>query len=197
MKPSGRKAWVFRPLKFLREKRSEPVGYPIFPPPTPEELLAHPNMYRERLFQRVSRTPHGEPEDTALFSLYRLYEHLILNDNIGLRNELEYFWLLLSRYAVLSAIPALLVEAFNERISLGLPRKADSIVSREELEQYQKEDKLFETVPEWTNQVPRLEQTLVIPHDNDEVLESMEDVRASAQLTEKNIMHWQPHIHFI
>lgn len=211
MKPSGYKAWVFRPLKFLREKKSAPVGYPIFPPPTPEELLAYPNMYRERLFQRVSRTPHGESEDTALFALYRLYEHLILNDNIGLRNELEYFWYARwpvvsipdprdtskSRYAVLSATPALLVEAFNERINLGLPRKADSIVSREELEQYQKEDKLLETVPEWASQVPRLEKTLVIPHDNDEVLESMEDVRASAQLAEKNILHWQPHIHFI
>jgi hypothetical protein len=97
-----------------------------------------------------------------LFSLYRLYEHLVLNDNVGLRNELEYFWYAKwpvasipdpedsssSRYAVLSAIPALLVESFNERIKLGLPRKADSIVTREELEEYAKEDKVFETVPE-------------------------------------------------
>jgi hypothetical protein len=191
--------------------RSSTDAYPVFRPPTPEELLARPNVYRERLFGRIYRTPRGMKEDTPLFSLYRLYEHLTLNDNVGLRNELEYFWYTRwpvasisdpedpsrSRYAVLSAIPALLVESFNERINLGLPRKADSIVTREELEQYQKEDKILETVPEWTNQVPPLEETLVIPHDNDEVLETFEDVRASAQLAAKNVLHWQPHIHFI
>lgn len=32
-------------------------------------------------------------------------------------------------------------------------------------------------------------QTLVVPHQNDKVLESLGDVRASAQLTEKNILH--------
>lgn len=146
-----------------------------------------------------------------IVSLYRLYEHLTLNDNVGPRNELEYFWYAKwpvasildpqdpskSRYAVLSAIPALLVESFNERINLGLPLKADSIISREELEQYQKEDKILESVPEWTNQVPRLEKPLVIPHDNEEVLGSFEDVKASVQLAAKNILHWQPHIHFI
>ncbi|KAJ5896485.1 uncharacterized protein N7473_005884 [Penicillium subrubescens] len=181
-------------------------AYPVFPPPTPEELLAQPNFYRERLF----RTPKGREEDTPLFSLCRLYEHLTLNDNVGLRNELEYFWYAKwpvasipnpkdsskSRYAVLSAIPALLVESFNERINLGLPRKADSIITREELEQYQREEKILESAPAWTSQVPRLEETLVIPHDNDEVLESLEDERASAQLAAKNILHWQPHIHF-
>lgn len=201
---------ILRRLKCLWDKFSTDA-YPVFPAPTPEELLAHPNLYRERLFQRVHRTPQGKSEDTSLFSLYRLYEHLTLNDNVGLRNELEYFWYAKwpvasipdpqdsskSRYAVLSAIPALLVESFNERINLGLPRKADSIISREELEQYQKEDKIFESVPEWTNQVPRLEETLVIPHDNDEVLGSFEDIRASVQLAAKNILHWQPHIHFI
>ncbi|CAG8364576.1 unnamed protein product [Penicillium salamii] len=183
----------------------------MFPPPPPEELLAHLNLYRERLFQRVHRTPRDDSEDVPLFSLYRLYEHLTLNDNIGLRNELEYFWYARwpiasipdpqdackSRYAVLAAIPALLVESFNACIKLGLPRKADSIISREELEKYQKEDKIFESVPEWSNQVSRLEETLVIPHDNDEVLDSFEDVRASSQLAAKNILHWQPHIHFI
>lgn len=180
-------------------------------PRTPEELLAHPNVYRERLFRRIYRAPKRIKEDTPLFSLYRLYEHLTLNDNVGLRNKLEYFWYTRwpvasipdpqdpskSRYAVLSAIPALLVESFNERINLGLPRKADSIVTWEQLEEYQKEDKVLETVPEWTNQVAPLEETLVIPHDNDEVLETFEDVRASAQLAAKNVLHWQPHIHFI
>ncbi|KAI3116232.1 hypothetical protein CBS147333_842 [Penicillium roqueforti] len=166
--------------------------YPVFPPPEPEELLARPSVYRERLFQRIYRTPKDKLEDTPLFSLYRLYESLVLNDNIGLRNEIEYFC-----YAVLSAIPALLVESFNQRIELGLPRKADPIMSREEMEQYQKEDRIFESAPEWTDQVARLEDTLVILHDNEEILGSFDDKRASEQLAAKNILHWQPHIHLI
>ncbi|RJE21104.1 hypothetical protein PHISCL_06568 [Aspergillus sclerotialis] len=195
----------------LKWRRFSAYAFPVFPPPTPEVLLAHPNVYRERLSKRVYRTPKGQTEDTALFSLYRFYERLILNDNIGLRNEIEYFWYArwpvasipdpqdpsASRYAVLSAIPALLVESFNKRIDLGLPRKADPIISREGMEQYQKEDKIFESVPEWTNKVARLEKTLIIPHDNDEVLGSFNDERASTQLAAKNILHWQPHIHFI
>lgn len=198
-------------LKCLWCSSSTTDAYPVFPPPTPEELLAQPNVYREHLFQRVHRVPKGKNEDTPLFSLYRLYEHLVLNDNVGLRNELEYFWYAKwpvasipdpedpspSRYAVLSAIPALLVESFNERIKLGLPRKADSIVTREELEEYAKEEKLFEVVPGWTERVAALEETLVIPHDDGQVLDSFEDERASAQLAMKNVLHWQPHIHFI
>lgn len=99
-------------------------------------------------------------EDNPLFALYRLYKQVVLNDNIRLRNELEYFFYARSvnstpdpadcypsRYAVLSAILALLVESFNERIKLDLPRKADPIISREELEQYQKEERIWESVP--------------------------------------------------
>lgn len=183
----------------LKWRKSSAYAFPVFPPPTPEELLARPNVYRERLFKRAYRTPKGQTEDTPLLSLYRFYERLILNDNIGLRNEIEYFWYAkwpvasipdpqdpsASRYAVLSAIPALFVESFNQRIDLGLPRKADPIISREELEQYQKEDKIFESVPEWTTRVARLEKTLIIPHDNDEVLETFDDERASTQLAAK------------
>jgi hypothetical protein len=68
---------------------------------------------------------------------------------------------------------------------------------REEIEQYQKEKMIFESVPDWTKCVAPLEETLVIPHENDEVIESFEDIRARAQLAAKNISHWQPHIHFI
>lgn len=198
-------------LKCFPWRSSSSPAYPVFPPPTPEKLLAHAPRYRERLLQRMYRTPESEPEDNPLFSLYRLYERLVLNDNIGLRNEIEYFfyakWPVASipdprdpsdsRYAVLSAIPGLLVESFNQRIGLGLPRKADPIVTREELEQFQLEEKIFESVPEWTLRVAPLKQPLVIPHEDDGVLDSFEDERASPQLAAKNILHWQPHIHFI
>ena len=197
--------------QFPAQSPADADAYPVFPPPTPEELLAHADFYRERLSQRRWRTPKDQPEDTPLFSLYRLYERMVLNDNIGLRNEIEYLFYArwpvasipdpqdssISRYAVLSTIPALLVESYNERIRLGLPRKADPIVTREELEQYQKEERIWETVPEWTKQVAALGETLVIPHEDNEVLPSFKDERASPQLAAKNILHWQPHIHFI
>ncbi|KAJ5902748.1 hypothetical protein N7495_003276 [Penicillium taxi] len=170
--------------------------------PTPEKLLARPDFYRERLFQCTYRTPKAKTEDALLLSIYLFYKRLVLNDNIGLRNEIEYLWyvkwpvcfildlqdLSKSRYAVLSAIPVLLVESFNQRIQLGLPRKADAVISREELAQYQ-EDKIFESVPGWTYRVARLEETLVIPHENDEFLGSLEDERSSPQLAAKNILY--------
>lgn len=74
---SFRMRLIPRNLKWLW-RRSSTGAYPVFPPPTPEELLAHPNVHREGVFQRVHRTPKGKPEDTPLFPLYRLYEHLTL-----------------------------------------------------------------------------------------------------------------------
>ncbi|KAJ5807442.1 hypothetical protein N7447_010898 [Penicillium robsamsonii] len=70
-------------------------------------------------------------------------------------------------------------------------------MSCEEMGQYQKEDNIFKSIPEWTEQVARPEDSLVIPHDNDEILGSFEDEKASGQLAAKSILHWQPHIHFI
>lgn len=66
-------------------------AYPIFPPPTLEELLAKHSTYLYNLSQRIYRVPADQKEDTPLFSLYRLSEHITLNDTTGLRNELEYF----------------------------------------------------------------------------------------------------------
>ena len=147
-----------------------------------------------------------------LFALYRLYEHLILNRTIGLRNELERFWFNRwpvssipdphdhsepARYTVLACIPTLMVLAFNKRIELGIPRHADAIMSLEEIEAYRNEEKVYESVPEWTLKVKSLEEVLKIPHDGGETPESFDDERASRQLREKNILCWQPHIYFI
>jgi hypothetical protein len=44
-------------------------------------------------------------------------------------------------------------------------------------------------VPDWANRVARLKETLVIPHEDGEVLESFDDERASPQLAAKNILH--------
>jgi hypothetical protein len=193
------------------EETPNPYRYPEFPPPEPQKLLSQALQYHRILSQREYFAPSGA-EDTQLFALYRLYEHLVLNRTTGLRNELERFWFNRwpvssipdpkdhsepARYAVLACIPALMVEAFNQRIKIGIPRHADAIMLDEEMEEYRHAERKYETVPIWTLSVRPIEETLKIPHEDGEVLSSFNDKRASPQLAEKNILCWQPHIHFV
>lgn len=144
--------------------------------------------------------------------MFRLYENLVLNRRFGLRNELERFWYNRwpvssipdpmdsaepARYAVLACVTALMVTAYNERIRMGIPRWAEAIMSLEELEEARNAEKQYEEMPRWALEVLPLKETLKIPHDDGGVLESFDDERASRELALKNILHWQPHIHFI
>jgi hypothetical protein len=101
------------------------------------------------------------------------------------------------RYAVLSCIPPLLVESFNKRIEVGLHRDAPAIINDDHIEEIWAHKKVYEKCPEWTFRVPPLEDALIIPHEGGAVLDGFDNVRASKQLKEKNILHWQPHIHFM
>ncbi|KAI1982515.1 hypothetical protein LOZ53_005503 [Ophidiomyces ophidiicola] len=201
-----------RPREPTEDISSNPYAYPTFPPPPPEELLARSSYYNNLLNQRENTAPLDSPGDTPLFALYRLYEHLVLNRTTGIRNELERFWFNRwpvssipdpldhsepARYAVLACIPALMTLAFNRRIELGLPRRADPIITMEEIEEFRNEERIYEHVPEWTLSVKPLQEVLKIPHDGGGTLDSFDDKRASPQLREKNILCWKPHIHFI
>lgn len=141
----------------------------------------------------------------------------MLDQNIQMRNELEAFWFKrewkisdlpdpndssAERYAVLSCIPSLLVLAFNKRIELGLPRDAPSIFTHDQLDQWRAQERKYEREPEWVSTVPRLGITLAIPHWDDDqskfvVLENFDDWRASMDFARKNVLIYQPHIHFI
>lgn len=66
------------------------------------------------------------------------------------------------RYAVLSAIPYWLCEAFNRNIEKSLHRDAPPIMDNEMLAEMERRSKLFEEVPEWVKRVPKLEEKLVI-----------------------------------
>jgi hypothetical protein len=203
-------------LRRVRRSSSPPTptsevtidGYPSFPPPTPEELLSYRSHFEELLSQRQHLFPWPAKDDTPLFALYRVYEHLVLNQTTGLRNEFERFWCNgwpvssipdpvditePERYAVLACVPALMVEAFNKRIEMGIPREVEAIILGKEIEAYSKQERQYETVPEWTLKVEPLKEVLTIPLNTGEVLESMDDERASPQLREKNILCWQPH----
>lgn len=188
--------------------------YPVFPPPPPRDLINQHDHYRDIIRKRSFAAPEGETEDKPLFVLYRLYEHIVLDNNIGMRNEIEAFWWTKipvleipdphdeaepERYAVLSCIPALLVESFNERLDMGLRREAHSFMSQEEREAWAATPKNLEVEPAWACKVPPTETVLHIPHNiaGETQLESFEDKRASAPFKMKNILIWHPHIHFI
>lgn len=182
-------------------------------PPPPRELMANRVICeRPLLGRRVNRET-----DNPVAALYRIYEHITLDQHIEIRNELEMFWYHNSwavrdipdpkdpdpeRYACLACIPKILCLAFNKRIGLGLPRDAPPIFTADMMDEWKKKEPVFEEEPEWVLAVPCLREVLAIPHwDNSQrdfvPLDGFEDKRASAEFATKNILIWRLHIHFL
>jgi hypothetical protein len=149
-------------------------------------------------------------KDRPIDSLYRLYEDIVEDWSIELRNEIEYFWsqhqwavsgipdpedMDPARYAILAVIPSLLAQAFNGNIALGLPRDAPAIIS--DFEELKSRPQILEKEPEWCKHVPPLEHTLALPNDEGQSLDSTDDERASPEFLTKNILTWVYHIYFI
>lgn len=193
------------------------IQYPESPPASPAIMLARRDEYEASLYQRRLIRLQREV-DTPLRCLYRLYESIVLDSNVGLRNEIEYFfrrhtWPVHlipdpadddpARYGIFACIPHLLVKAFNENIKLGLSRDATAIMTDEQLAEVRTRPKIYEEVPDWAVRVPALKETLVLPHyehqmeGRPKVLHDFEDERASSVFKMKNILVWEPHIMFI
>jgi hypothetical protein len=172
-------------------------------PPSPRELLRGREIYELPLLRRrIDREA-----DTSLDAIYRLYEHIMLDQNIEIRNELEAFWFqpgwpvhdILDpkdpdpeRYAVLAVIPALLVLAFNKRIELGLPRDAPAIFTMDQLDEWRAQEREYEKEPEWTANVPPCEQVLKILHWENDLrkfvsIDGFDDKRASQEFAKKKM----------
>ncbi|SMQ49248.1 unnamed protein product [Zymoseptoria tritici ST99CH_1A5] len=163
---------------------------------------------------RPPRAIKGTERDTALHCLYRIYEHLVLDDTIGYRNEIEYFWHHRgwpvadipdpkdsdpARYAFLSGIPQLLVRAFNNNIGIGLARYTPAIISPEEAEALQKTPehlKNYETVPAWTLRVKPLSKVLSIPMMYGPDLQLPLDTELDLTFRKLNIRLGVPHVSF-
>ncbi|GBE86391.1 hypothetical protein SCP_0902700 [Sparassis crispa] len=193
-------------------------------PPSIDELLADRAKARSRyplssphrwrtsrvplpLFSRILRTPQP---DTPSASFYRLYEFFVLDWNVQLRNELEYFcsmhptWSVFDlpdpvdtdpvRYAALAVLTRLMCDAFNRRIGLGLPRDAPAIIL--DFEELQARPKVYEQPPEWAQRVPALQERVFIPDaQGNAPVEGDEDI--SEEFQGMNIIVRMPHIHFI
>ncbi|KAG5986234.1 hypothetical protein E4U54_005536 [Claviceps lovelessii] len=212
-----REKWP-RPWRFATKPfHKTPVMLDFDFPLPPRTLLANRLVCEIPLIERrIPRVPHLRDADTSLIALYRIYEHIILDQWINIRNEFESFWYHSDwavcniadphdphpeRYACVASITGLLCLAFNRRIGLGLPRDAPPIFSPDMLEEWRTREPRYETEPEWALAVPRLAAPLAIPHwDNKQrdfvPLDSFDDRRASVQFSKKNILIWQPHVHF-
>lgn len=181
-------------------------------PPSPRVILDYRAEYEVIIYERESIR---DKCDTSLACLYRLYEHIMLDQNLEMRNHLEYLWFRRwpvfeipdpcdddpERAAVLACIPSLLVLAFNARIEMGLPRHAPAIITDEMIEKWRAEPRKYESEPTWAAAMPTLKETLAIPHwdramYNFVALPSFESEKASQEFKRKNILIWQPHIYF-
>lgn len=205
-----------RKFAYLRSRRpitASPKQIKAALPPPPRELIKNRVVYEGPLLtRRIS-----PQTDTVLEALYRIYEHICLDQHLEIRNELEAFWYHSNwavrdipdpqdpdpeRYACLACIPKLLCLAFNERIRLGLPRDAPAVITGDMMDEWKTRELIFEEEPEWVARVPPLSETLAIPHWNNDIrdfvpLGNIEDTKASPEFREKNILIWRPHVHFL
>ncbi|KAM5367198.1 hypothetical protein ACJZ2D_010188 [Fusarium nematophilum] len=66
--------------------------FPSWPPLNPREMLSRQAFYKDRMKHRKYRAPMGIFTDSPLYALYRLYEWIMADHTVNMRNELELFW---------------------------------------------------------------------------------------------------------
>ncbi|QKX54746.1 uncharacterized protein TRUGW13939_01835 [Talaromyces rugulosus] len=170
--------------------------------PTVSWILKHRSKYVGQFGLRKGNTPTE--------SLYLMYEYIVAGWTVGLRNEIEYFfnqssWAVSAipdpkdpdpeRYAILAVLPYYLTRAFNRLIERGIPRDCPAIITSEEMEdELRARPKVLEKEPSWVEQVPSLEQTLIIPDDNGEVPPERD---RSEQFLRKKVIMEEPHTLFV
>lgn len=188
--------------------------FPVFPPPTPQEILDNRAEYWTRLKARKFAAPRGVLKDTSLFALYRLYEYILVDQVRPYRDALEAFWRVESwvvrdipdpedpdpaRYAFLAGCTYLLVRCFNERVKLGLRRDMPSLLTTDEAEELKNVPvhlREYEEVPDWAVKAAPVEDLLSIPTEDGTTLDGRDDERADVDFLAKNILLWTPHIYF-
>ncbi|KAF2761226.1 hypothetical protein EJ05DRAFT_497780 [Pseudovirgaria hyperparasitica] len=188
--------------------RLERIFHWLRTPKTKTNAAQLPDDVRTILQKRRHR-PAKTQGVSPLASLYRMYEYIVLDYNIGLRSEIEWFynhsdWAVSAipdpkdsnaeRYAILAVLPRYLAYAFNNLAERGLPRDAPSIITNEELDELQKQPKVLEKLPSWLDSVPKLDILLDIP---DSEGQSADEATRSEWFFEKNINVHEPHVLFV
>jgi len=175
------------------------------------------DYYEKYLRLRLFKAPKGEYDDTLICALYRLYESILTDNTIWMRNEIEDFfnhgeseWAISripgpedtdpTRYGVVSCIPELLKLAFDEKTRIcGPVRGYPSILTEEQMEELRalrETNTAWEELPEWCERVLALDVPLKIPYNGGKVVESS-DAQGIFPPFKKNILLLTPHIYFV
>lgn len=145
------------------------------PLPSVEEIEKNPTIRDKSQagIRQLYNIPLYRMRDTALRSLYRLFEDLCASDFIMMGYECTYFffhsepdWILNRipdprdndpiRYAIIASMVEALVEAFNSRLELGIRRDNTTDKSEQRSSNFVREEP-----PSWTSKVGALEKPLV------------------------------------
>ncbi|KAG6810527.1 hypothetical protein H0H93_014917, partial [Arthromyces matolae] len=132
--------------------------------------------------------------DNATACFYRIYQFVILDWNIALRNELEYFCTFHPDWAVVEIPDPADTNDPARRIELGLPRDTPPIV--EDWEELARRPKVLERVPPWAERVSPSPCVLCIPDAKENIVDA-DDPEVCAPFKRLNLIMLQPHIHFI
>lgn len=153
-------------------------SFPLPEPVAPREIAENVDLYYRRhpYVRDYQCIPIWRHRDTALRSIYRLYEIFMTGEYALLRLETEYLWhtppkqwALASipdprdpdpvRYALLACIVEELVAAFNWRLSLGLRRLGEPVQRKHGSDPYP--PFVPELPPSWTQNVAAIEPSML------------------------------------
>lgn len=81
-----------KPLSTSSEPLPEVLDTHDSLPPAPRTLLENRVVYEIPLLNRSRDRSINRDTDSPLAALYRIYEHIVLDQHIEIRNEIEAFW---------------------------------------------------------------------------------------------------------